>query len=185
MRMSQEDKDRSHARIVASASRLVREKGLEGASVAEVMKDAGMTHGGFYKHFDNKDALIAEVLAAAFAEFSAVLEVGDPARAFAAYRSRYLSQEHMLNRGLGCPAAALGSEIARESDTLKAAFGAGARRVADSIARSRKGTPAARRKAAFREISMLVGAIVIARASDPGLAGEILAACAKEMPQVQ
>ncbi len=180
MRMSQEDKELSHARIVASASRLVREKGLEGASVAEVMKDAGMTHGGFYKHFDNKDELIAAALGAAFSEFSAALETGDPRTAFAAYRRRYLSREHMSNPGLGCPAAALGAEVARESKHLKAAFGDGARRLVDAVARGLKGSPAARRKAAFREISMLVGAIIVARASDGELAAEILAACRDE-----
>jgi TetR/AcrR family transcriptional repressor of nem operon len=183
--MSQEDKELSHARIVASASRLVREKGLEGASVAEVMKDAGMTHGGFYKHFDNKDELIAAALGAAFSEFSAALETGDPRTAFAAYRRRYLSREHMSNPGLGCPAAALGAEVARESKHLKAAFGDGARRLVNAVARGLKGSPAARRKAAFREISMLVGAIIVARASDSELAAEILAACRDEPKSLQ
>ena len=57
MRMSQAEKDKSHARIVASASRLLRERGIDGASVSDVMKDAGLTHGGFYKHFASKDEL--------------------------------------------------------------------------------------------------------------------------------
>ena len=59
MRMSQEEKEKSHERIIVSAARLLRERGVEGASVNDVMSDAGLTHGGFYKHFDTKDALLA------------------------------------------------------------------------------------------------------------------------------
>src|SRR5262249_34851834 len=86
MRMSQDEKDKSHGRIVASASRLLRERGLAGASVDDVMKAAGMTHGGFYKHFDNKEALVEAAMDAAFAEFTDALERGDPQQAVAAYR---------------------------------------------------------------------------------------------------
>ena len=180
MRMSQDEKERSHDRIVASASRLLRERGLDGTSVADVMGDAGMTHGGFYKHFDSKDALVERALDDAFSAFADALGTGDPAHDVEAYRMRYLSRGHMAHPGLGCPAAALGPEVARGSGALKAAFGAGVRRVVGAIAGSRKGSAAARRTAALREFSMLVGAMVIARASDPELAGDVLAACGGE-----
>jgi TetR/AcrR family transcriptional repressor of nem operon len=88
MRMSQEEKEKSHGRIVASASRLLRERGLAGASVGDVMKAAGMTHGGFYKHFDSKEVLVEAAMDAAFAEFTDALERGDPQQAVAAYRAR-------------------------------------------------------------------------------------------------
>ncbi len=180
MRMSQEEKARSHERIVASASRLFRERGLEGASVAEVMSDAGMTHGGFYKHFDTKDALVEQALAAAFSEFVRALEASGADGAFAEYRALYLSRNHLEQAGRGCPVAALGNEVARGSAAIKAAFGAGVRRMINAIACSRTGSAAARRTAAMREFSMLVGAMVIARASDAELADEVLSACRGE-----
>jgi len=180
MRMSQEDKEKSHARIVASAARLFREQGLEGASVADVMKDAGMTHGGFYKHFESKDALVERALESAFAEFVAQLAPEGAEDAFAAYRALYISDEHLRHPGKGCPVAALGAEIARGSGSLKRAFGAGVRRMIAAIAASRSGSVAARRRAALRDFSMLVGAMVIARASDPDMAAEVLNACRGE-----
>ena len=168
MRMSQEGKEKSHGRIVASASRLLRERGLAGASVGDVMKAAGMTHGGFYKHFDSKEALVEAAMDAAFAEFTAdALERGDPQQAVAVYRARYLSDGHKNDPGLGCPVAAVGQEIGRAPDGLKAAFGAGVRRTVVALARAMKGSAHAKEAAAFRELSMLVGAIIIARASDP------------------
>ena len=182
MRMSQEDKARSRARIVASASRMLRERGLEGASVADVMADAGMTHGGFYKHFDSKDALVEQALGDAFSGFAEVLRAGGTAGSLETYRARYLSRGHMETAGRGCPVPALGPEIARGSAAVKAAFGAGVRRIVGPIADQRKGSAAARRAAALREFSMLVGAMVIARASDPELATEVLAACGGEAP---
>ena len=83
----------------------MRERGLEGASVDEVMKAAGMTHGGFYKHFDTKEALIEAAIDAAFAGFAEPLEHGEPERAVAAYRALYLSDGHKNHPGIGCPVA--------------------------------------------------------------------------------
>jgi TetR/AcrR family transcriptional regulator, transcriptional repressor for nem operon len=177
MRVSQAEKERSHARIVASASRLLRERGLDGASVDEVMKAAGMTHGGFYKHFDTKEALIEAAIDAAFAGFVEPLEHGEPERAVAAYRALYLSDGHKNHPGIGCPVASLGPDISRAPDRLKSAFGAGVRRIVAALARVRKGSAQEREAAAFREASMLVGAMVIARASDPATARAVLAAC--------
>jgi TetR/AcrR family transcriptional repressor of nem operon len=177
MRMSQAEKDKSHGRIVASASRLLRERGLDGASVDEMMKAAGMTHGGFYKHFDNKEALIEAAIDAAFAGFAEPLERGEPERAVAAYRALYLSDGHKNHPGIGCPVASLGPDISRAPERLKSAFGAGVRRIVAALARVRKGSAPEREAAAFREASMLVGAMVIARASDPATARAVLAAC--------
>jgi TetR/AcrR family transcriptional repressor of nem operon len=177
MRMSQGEKEKSHGRIVASASRLLRERGLAGASVGDVMKAAGMTHGGFYKHFNSKEALVEAAMDAAFAEFTDALECGDPQQAVATYRVRYLSDGHKNHPGLGCPVAAVGQEISRAPDGLKAAFGAGVRRTVAALARAMKGSEPTKEAAAFRELSMLVGAIVIARASDPKTARDVLAAC--------
>ena len=185
MRMSQVEKDRSHKRIITSASRMLREYGLSGSSVADVMKDAGMTHGGFYKHFDSKDALVERALDHAFSELVELLQSGDAEETFAAYKAIYLSADHVKQPGTGCPVAALGPEIARSSTRLKTAFGRGVRRIVDAIAGSQKGSAAARRTAALREASMLVGAIIIARASDSEMANDVLAACGGEARNVQ
>jgi TetR/AcrR family transcriptional repressor of nem operon len=175
MRMSQAEKDKSHARIVASASRLLRERGVGGASVSDVMKEAGLTHGGFYKHFANKDALAESALDSAFATFTATLD-GDPSDAAAAFRVLYLSDGHVRNPGRGCPVPALGPDIGRGSKKLKAAFGRGVDRIVNALAESLHGSADARRAAAFQQFSMLVGAVVIARASDPQTADEVLSA---------
>lgn len=175
MRMSQAEKDKSHARIVDSASRLLRERGVDGASVSDVMKDAGLTHGGFYKHFDSKDALVESALDAAFATFTAML-ASDRPDAAGAYRELYLSDKHVKNPGRGCPVAAIGQDIARGPEQLKVAFGRGVDQIVDAIAATMDGSPEARRTAAFQQFSMLVGAVVIARASDPQTADEVLSA---------
>ena len=124
---------------MASASRLLRERGLEGTSVADVMSDAGMTHGGFYKHFDSKEALVERALDDAFSAFVRALERADSDQVRALYRTYYLSRGHMAQPGMGCPVAALGAEVARGSNALKAAFGAGIRRVVGALAGHRKG----------------------------------------------
>ena len=175
MRMSQAEKDKSHARIVASASRLLRERGVDGTSVSDVMNEAGLTHGGFYKHFANKDALVESALDAAFASFTAML-AGNQPNAAAAYRELYLSDRHVRNPGRGCPVAAVGQDISRGSKPLKAAFGRGVDQTVGALAETMNGSPEARRAAAFQQFSMLVGAVVIARASDPHTADEVLSA---------
>lgn len=179
MRMSQVDKDKSHARIVASASRLLRERGVDGASVSDVMKDAGLTHGGFYKHFDSKDALVESAIEQAFTSFIDMLQDGAPDQAAAAYRELYLSDKHVRNPGKGCPVAAVAQDVSRGSKPLKAAFGRGVDQVVGALAESMDGSPAERRTAALQQFSMLVGAVVIARASDPKIAGEVLSAVAE------
>jgi len=175
MRMSQAEKDKSHARIVASASRLLRERGVEGTSVSDVMNEAGLTHGGFYKHFANKDALVESALDAAFATFTAMLD-GNPPDAASAFRELYLSDRHVRNPGRGCPVAAIGQDIGRGSEQLKTAFGRGVDHVVDALAETMDGSAEARRTAAFQQFSMLVGAVVIARASDPQTVDEVLSA---------
>ena len=180
MRMSQAEKDKSHARIVDSASRLLRERGVDGASVSDVMKDAGLTHGGFYKHFANKEALVESALDAAFATFTAML-TGDDPDAAAVFREVYLSEKHVQNVGRGCPVAAIGQDIARGPGQLKEAFGRGVNQIVDAIAETMDGSPKARKAAALQQFSMLVGAVVIARASDPKTANEVLAAVSAVM----
>lgn len=180
-RVSRQEKDQSRGRIVRSAARLIRERGVEGASVGEVMKDAGLTHGGFYRHFESKDALVDGALEAAFEEILAPLEAdlaeGSPKTVGERFRAFYLSEGHLRNEGRGCPAATLAGDIRRASPSNKAAFSAGVRRMLAALARTKPGNDRAREAAAARELAMLVGAVAIARAGDPDLAETMLAAC--------
>ena len=144
----------------------MRERGIEGASVADVMSEAGMTHGGFYRHFDTKEALLASALQSAFdqimAELDRRLAEDAPEVAVADFHAFYLSQGHVDQPGIGCPVAAVG---------------AGVNRMVEALAKGMKGSARARRAAALRELATLAGALVIARASDPDTARDMLSAC--------
>jgi TetR/AcrR family transcriptional repressor of nem operon len=180
MRVSNEEKEKSRARILAAAGRLFRERGIEGASVGDIMREAGMTHGGFYRHFADKDALLAAALTDAFADFAKPLldaPDGETGSAIEAFRRVYLSQMHRENPGQGCPAAALGPDIARTDPAVRAAFSEGVDQVVAGLSKGR-GAGATARTAALRDLSMMVGAIVLARAASDDLAAEVLEACA-------
>src|SRR3954454_11042529 len=116
-RVSQAQARENRKRIVETASRLFRERGVAAVSVADVMAAAGLTHGGFYKQFASKEALVAEAVGQAFAEQAERLagyrqrDEHDAARA--AFLTTYLSGEHRDDRGLGCPTAGFGGDLAR------------------------------------------------------------------------
>lgn len=181
MRVSREEMDRSHARIIDAAARLFREHGVENTSVAAVMEAAGLTHGGFYRHFETKEALVAAALDQAFAQVRALIEedrrAREPAEARARYHGYYLSEAHLRQPGTACPVATLAGEVARAEPAIKAAFGSGVNRMLDVLEHHQSGTRKERRTAAMREFAMLVGAAVIARASDDETAERVLAAC--------
>lgn len=178
MRMSREDKELSHARIVSSAAALVRRRGIAGASVNEIMEDAGLTHGGFYKHFDSKEALLDAALDSAFDEFASRLHRDRTATATlqAEFRRFYLSRGHVATPEQGCPIAALAGDVGRASADLKARFGSGVRRIVDLLGRG-SGSAEARRARAIRQLVMMAGAVTIARACDPETAAQVLEAC--------
>jgi TetR/AcrR family transcriptional repressor of nem operon len=181
MRVSRDEMDKSHQRIVEGASRLLRERGIESTSVADVMGDAGLTNGGFYRHFKTKEALVAAALQRAFEQGKAALEARfekyEPNEAVADYRAHYLTKGHVDRPGIGCPLAALAGDVARGSDALKIAFGAGVNRLVGMLSRGFSGSARDRQVKATRELAMLVGAVSLARASDPETARTILAAC--------
>ena len=180
MRMSQKDKDRSGQRIVASASQLMRERGVEGATVAKVMGGAGMTLGGFYRHFDSKDALVSAAVSAAFDEMltglEPLLEQGEPTDVIADFQRYYLSDEHVADRAGGCPVAALAADVARGPATATEPLTAGVNRMIDLIASGMTGAPGKRRAQAARRLAAMVGAVMIARATDPDTAKFVLRA---------
>jgi TetR/AcrR family transcriptional repressor of nem operon len=178
MRVSSEEKARSRERILTAAGRLFRERGVQGTSVGEIMAAAGMTHGGFYRHFADKDALLAAALTQAFERFAEPLSAdSDAATAVEAFRALYLSNDHLATPGEGCPAVALGPDIARSDVTVRKAFSAGVSRMIAGLSRGKTGA-ADPRTDALRDLSMMVGALVLARAADGALATELLHACA-------
>jgi TetR/AcrR family transcriptional repressor of nem operon len=181
MRVSQTEKDKSHKRIVESASRLMRKKGIESTSVDDVMKKASLTHGGFYRHFASKEDLINASLEDAFREVLNVIEqsyrILGLEEGADKYYEHYLSDGHVKHPELGCPIAALSTDVARSSASVKAAFGNGFGQVVDKFAEAGNGTAQENRIAAIRKISLLAGAVMIARASDARTAREVLAAC--------
>src|SRR6202046_2360964 len=121
---SQSDKEKNHQRIVEIAARKIRESGIDGPGVAEVMKEAGLTHGGFYKHFDSRDDLIAEAVTAAIEQgqsdlSKAVEAAADPLEAFL---EEYVSEKHGDDPGTGCTVGALGAHAARADPQGRATY---------------------------------------------------------------
>jgi TetR/AcrR family transcriptional repressor of nem operon len=188
-RHSQQEKAKSHERIVDIAATRVRESGTTAPSVAEIMQAAGLTHGGFYKHFDSRDDLIAEAVKRSFAESqtatAAVIDgAQDPLGAFVDW---YVSADHRDDPGSGCGVVALGGEVARSDPRVRAAYTdqvkvylaqlerlIGDRQPGQS-ADADADSGEARRQAAVM-LSTLVGAVLISRAvDDPALSDEIIA----------
>jgi TetR/AcrR family transcriptional repressor of nem operon len=179
MRLSREAKARHHQEIIEAAAAMLRARGIGGTSVADLMQAAGLTHGGFYRHFENKDELVAEAVKAAFDGIigsldNRIAEAG-PAKAIQDYVKLYLSLAHIEHPEMGCPIATLGPEIARQSDVVRSASAGGVERLIGKLAEGTAGDFQARRASAIDLLCRLVGAIVIARAIAPAdLANEIL-----------
>ena len=123
MGYSKAQKEKTHKRIVAIASKRFREKGLAGFGIAELMKEAGLTVGGFYKHFDSRDELVAEAVSAAFGIWQRqkeAAESGGRPLSFAKLIDDYLSEVHRKNPGTGCAFSALAPDIARSDKRTRA-----------------------------------------------------------------
>ena len=184
MRKSREATAQSKARILSAASKMVRERGVENTGVAEVMQAAGMTNGGFYRHFQSKDEMIASAIHAGFDEiaerFDRRLQQNGSAAALESYVEEYLSERHIQHPGHGCPVAAVGTDAARRSDVFAKEFVEGAERLINRLSEcyGGKAPSSTARTKAIRRLAMLVGAVVIARAiGRTPLRKEITAAC--------
>lgn len=171
-------KQAARERIIDAAARAIRRSGYDGFSVAEVMQDAGLTHGTFYSHFPSREALLAAASDRAGAE--AVAQTSQAAAsvseqvALRAIVEHYLSTEHLLDREYGCPLAALGSEMPRQAPEVRQAATARIRDMLDLMTRQ---TPGANRQQALVTVATMVGGLILARAADdPVLAEEIRAA---------
>jgi TetR/AcrR family transcriptional repressor of nem operon len=172
MGYSKRDKAETHTRIVSVAAKRFRELGLEGIGVADVMKEAGVTVGGFYKHFDSRDELVVEALATAFQDLDRWEEHTDM---LTKLLENYLSEGHRDTPGTGCALGALLGDMSRASRSAKAVYTA---RLKRSLAYSTGLVPpngSDRRARAILMISAMLGAINLSRAvSDPILSLEIL-----------
>jgi len=189
MRMSREAKAEHHTEIVAVGSRMLRERGIAGTSVADIMQAAGLTHGGFYRHFESKEALVAEASEAAHGEFLTRLNnssEGDQAHAaLEAYVTDYLSDIHVANPDIGCPMAALGAEVAREQASLHQVFAKGTEGLIEKFSAAQTGMPAERRAKALKLFITLVGSMVIARAEGGGELREEILSTGRNASQVE
>lgn len=170
MKVSREQMAENRRRILDASGTLFRDKGFDAVSVAEVMKAAGLTHGGFYGHFGSKDDLIAQTLANALGVDT--VEGGD----FRAYVDAYLSPRHRDNAAGGCATAGLAAAIRHQSPAARSAMTAGLRSQIDRMGRALPELDAADgRRVAIGSWAAMVGAVILARAiDDPELSDEIL-----------
>jgi TetR/AcrR family transcriptional regulator, transcriptional repressor for nem operon len=173
VRISESQAQKNRQKVVAKASRLFREGGFDGISVNDLMKAAGFTHGGFYNHFESKDALAGEALDYAFRQVDGVRESMPTLDKFI---TSYLSEEARNAPGSTCPAAALAGEVARRSDDIKGVFADGVERMIESVANLMPAAPSARDDA-VDVVCRMLGALVLARAmpASSGLGRELLA----------
>jgi TetR/AcrR family transcriptional repressor of nem operon len=186
MRSSRQQAAASREKIIEVASRRFRERGVSGIGVADLMKDAGFTHGGFYAHFDSKDDLLAQAcdraLEGSVAKWQR-LSAEEPAHAFEAIVASYLRASRLDEPTHGCAFTALGSDLPRQSAGVRAAITGKLRAMMEVLAAAAPGrTKAARRKKALAAYAGMVGAVILARAvDDPALAREILKSVSGEL----
>jgi AcrR family transcriptional regulator len=186
-KVASRSKETTHERIVETAARAIRRSGYAGTSVADIMKEAGLTHGGFYAHFASREAMLAEAADRAGAEAVAasarIAAAGPPEQALQSLLRAYLSKEHMENAEIGCPVSALGSEMPRQAPEVRRAATRRIKEMIDVVARQSPdwGQPGAHEHALVTTATM-VGALVMARAvDDPKLSDALLKAALKHL----
>lgn len=180
MRYQPEHKAKVHQKIVKDASRRIRAEGLNGAAVSAVMRDTGLTHGGFYKHFGSKDELLVESLREGFREIEETLvraaEQSAPGDAWKAVVKTYLSLELCERPERGCPLAALAPELARADRAMRPKV------VAELVNYKSRMLPfmpgrrtVDKERAFFAIFSTMIGAVEIARMlPDPATREKVL-----------
>jgi TetR/AcrR family transcriptional repressor of nem operon len=183
MKVSREQVAEHRTRILAAAARLFRQRGFDDVTVAEVMKDAGLTHGAFYGYFPSKEALIAEAIGEALPQAP---DKASPRRAAAEFADGYLSAKHRDNRANACLFSSLGTEAARGSTDLRHRMTEGVRSRINHLSAEAVGhTAKEKRRAAIAAWSAMVGAMVLARlVDDEKLSKEILADTRAFLPLV-
>jgi TetR/AcrR family transcriptional repressor of nem operon len=180
-------KEATHERIVEVAARAIRRTGYDGAGVADIMKEAGLTHGGFYAHFASREAMLAEAAdragAKAVAEMARIAAAAPPEQALQAMIRAYLSKEHLKGVETGCAVAALGSEMPRQAPEVRRAATRRIKEQIDLVARQSPdwGQPGAHEHALVT-VATMVGTLVLARAvDDPKLSDALRDAALKHL----
>ena len=187
MRYGPEQAEKTKARVVKIAAQQMRKRGPDGVGVADVMSRAGLTHGGFYAHFESKDDLIAAAVRQMFVDarelFRSSTEDKDPVEGLRTYINSYVSRSHRDHPERGCAIAALASDIHRQGRKARSAYDDG---VAGLVAKiegllpEREGVD--RRRLAVSMIAEMTGAVAAARSvSDPTLSDEILASARRSL----
>jgi len=180
-------KEASHERIVQAAARAIRRSGYDGTGVSDIMKEAGLTHGAFYAHFDSREAMLAEAADRAGAESNAfaasIVAAAPPEQALKALMQAYLSKEHLASIETGCPVSALGSEMPRQAPEVRRAATRRIKEMIDLVARQSPdwGQPAAHERALVT-VAAMVGTLMLARAvDDPALSDSLCSAALKRL----
>jgi TetR/AcrR family transcriptional regulator, transcriptional repressor for nem operon len=187
MRKSKQETAETRQRIVDAASAEFRRNGIDGTGLADLMAAAGLTHGGFYKHFESKEQVVEESLELAIESMVAAtrrtLSASPGIRGVHTAIAEYLSNEHRDEVARGCPFVALGSEVARGSNAVRAATTAGFLEVVDALASQLEGmSPAAARNEALLMMCTMIGAVTMARVvTDPNLSATILRQARKHL----
>ena len=180
MRYDENHKQETRTRVLKVAAKALREKGPDRLGVADVMRAAGLTHGGFYAHFPSKEAFLTESLNEVFSQSrerrNALVEGLGPRGALCAYVDYYVSKSHRDNPASGCPIVALNSDLPRQPKKFRAAFDAGVKRLTEKLAAwiAAIGIEDADR-VAVSVLSAMVGAVSLSRAvSDSHLSDQLL-----------
>jgi TetR/AcrR family transcriptional repressor of nem operon len=189
LRLTREQAEQNRRLIVETASRMFRLRGVENVSVADIMRESGFTHGGFYNHFKSKDELAAVAVAGAFDSAAAKLAEditsgNDPQKALDAILAAYLSPAHRDTSTGGCPAPAFPVDAARSGKDIQAAFADGIESYLEIFAGQMDGDKREARQRAVALLSGIVGAVVLSRAvkkAQPKLSDELLSSARKQI----
>jgi len=183
-------KEITHTRIVETAAKAIRRSGYSGTGVADIMKEAGLTHGGFYAHFASRDDMLAEAASQAGAETLAVTEQllanAPQEQRLATLIHAYLSDEHLANIEMGCSFAALGSEMHRQAPEVRAASTQRIKQMIGLIeAELSHQAPAKARQEALLMVSTMVGTLMLARAvNEPELSAALREAALQQFAPI-
>jgi TetR/AcrR family transcriptional repressor of nem operon len=177
MRYSEDRKEETRRKVLKAAAAAVRAKGPEGVGVADIMAEVGLTHGGFYAHFPNKEALVVAAIEEAFGQsarrFARLMEGMAPAQSLGVFVDSYVSPEHRANAAAGCPITALSSDLPRQGLPVREAFERGVRAL---ISRLEGWLAEDRRHLAPSLLAEMAGAVSLSRAiSDDAAAANLLA----------
>jgi len=179
LRYPDSQKEETRARVVKAAAAAVRAKGPDGVGVAEIMKEAGLTHGGFYAHFPSKEALVAAAIGEAFDQgrrrFGRLTAELTGLEAFGAFVDSYVSMDHRAFPERGCPVATIASDLPRQGAAVRAVFDAGVTSLIGRVANWLPGDAEEREGLASSLVAEMAGAVALSRAvSDDAMAARFL-----------